>query len=169
LIKAVLFDWGNTVIKDFPDQTGPMYAWNKIEKVENSEECLQQLTKTYDCYLATNAKDSTILEIRKALQIVHLNEYFKDIFCFKEIGFEKPSKEYFDIVLKRLSLKAQEVLLVGDNLENDVIGGLQNGMEAILFDPEGKNQYAGLKVQSLLEIETVIHTLSNISTHLFSN
>jgi hypothetical protein len=40
---------------------------------------------------------------------------------------------------------------------------------AVLFDPEEKNQYAGLKVQSLLEIETVIHTLSNISTQLFSN
>lgn len=159
MIKAILFDWGNTLMKELPDQTGPMVTWEKVERVESAEECLKQLSPSYDCYLATNAKDSTKDEIRKALQLVQLDSYLKDIFCFQEIGFSKPSKQFYDAILKKLSVHADEVVVVGDNLGSDVVGALQNGIEAILFDPENASMYPGLRIRSLLEIESVLRTL----------
>ena len=102
--KVILFDWGNTIMKDLPSETGVMHNWSKVEAMPNAEEMLKELSQHTDCYLATNAKDSQKEDILKALQRVNLHTYFKDIFCYKEIGFLKPSKEYFDTIFKKLNV-----------------------------------------------------------------
>jgi len=45
-IKAIIFDWGDTVMCDFPEYTGPMAYWPKVEVVPGIEKALQQLQKT---------------------------------------------------------------------------------------------------------------------------
>ena len=44
-IKALFFDWGNTVMKVFPEYEGPMVSWPKVEKIEGIEELLNYLFK----------------------------------------------------------------------------------------------------------------------------
>ena len=46
MIKAVLFDWGNTLMVDHHDQKGPMHTWSKIETIENAKECLEIVSKS---------------------------------------------------------------------------------------------------------------------------
>ena len=78
--KLFLFDWGNTIMKDFPNESGTIYTWQKVEAMPGSKEILVLLTKKFPCYLATNAKDSDKNEIIKAQQRVNLDKYFTDVF-----------------------------------------------------------------------------------------
>jgi FMN phosphatase YigB (HAD superfamily) len=156
MIKAVLFDWGNTLMKDFPDQKGPMYTWKKVEAIEHAEKCLMELSHEIPCYLVTNAKDSTKNEIYKALNMVNIGKYIKDIFCYNELGHLKPSTQYFKAILYKLSLKPDEIILVGDDLENDIKSAQKNGIIGILFDPYLKNTDFKPRIQNLLELKKFI-------------
>jgi HAD superfamily hydrolase (TIGR01458 family) len=53
--------------------------------------------------------------------------------------FGKPSKEYFFQALKRLSLKLDEVIVIGDNLESDIQGAINTGIKGVLVKT-GKGQ-----------------------------
>ena len=151
--KVFLFDWGNTLMKDFPDEKGPMYSWNKVMIMPDTDKMLNELYKTADCYIATNARDSNKEDIIKALRRVHIDHFIKDIFCYKEIGFPKPSKEYFSEVFKRLNTDIENVTMVGDSLENDISGAVKFGFNAVLFDPENKySGYHGLKISKLTDL-----------------
>ena len=67
--KTFLFDLGNTIMRDFPDEKGKMKAWNKIEAMPNAEMMLEKLYQQHDCFIATNAKDSLKEDIIEALPI----------------------------------------------------------------------------------------------------
>ncbi len=54
-----------------------------------------------------------------------------------EVGWKKPSPHFFARLLDVTGLAAGEVLLVGDDLDNDVAGARQVGMQALLYDPCG--------------------------------
>jgi FMN phosphatase YigB (HAD superfamily) len=160
MIKAVLFDWGNTLMIDFPDQTGPMYRWSKIQAVKNAEACLSKISEEMPCYIATNAKDSTKEDIYKALHAVQIGKYITNIFCFKEIGYEKPTRDFFNSILDKLSLAPHEVVLVGDDREKDFNGARRIGIYGILFDLDNTNPGVEPRIKDLMEIHTIIHTLN---------
>lgn len=137
-------------MKDFPSETGKMKTWSKVEAMTHAEFLLKKLSKTRACYIATNANDSTKKDIIEALERVGLNKYFKDIFCFKEIGYSKPSKEFFDTIISKLNIRKEEVLMIGDDLVKDVQGAIDNGIDALLYDPENTHKnYPGEKVSDL--------------------
>lgn len=63
----------------------------------------------------------------------------QDICCLvtsEEAGREKPSREVFDLCLKKLGLPPEEVCCIGDSFVKDVEGAKAIGMQAILFQPK---------------------------------
>lgn len=48
-----------------------------------------------------------------------------------EVGFQKPSHQFFEALLTTVNRHPHEVLFVGDDLENDVMGPKQAGINAI--------------------------------------
>lgn len=48
-----------------------------------------------------------------------------------EVGYRKPSREFFQAVLSGTGARAEEVLVVGDDLRNDVQGALNAGLRAL--------------------------------------
>jgi len=151
--KVYLFDWGGTIMKDFPDKPGAMCNWDVVEMMPNADKMLHKLTQKADCYIATNAKNSTKENIIKALKRVHLDEYFKDIFCYRELGVSKPSQEYFDLIINQLGVKKESMIMIGDDMDSDILGVQKIGIDTILYDPENKfPNYKGLKISNLLMI-----------------
>lgn len=51
----------------------------------------------------------------------------------EEAGREKPAKEVFDLCLEKLKLPPEHVWYVGDNLEKDINGAMQAGMQPVWF------------------------------------
>lgn len=157
MIKAILFDWGNTLMLDYPDEKGPMINWSKLSLTENADKSLSVLSNDYKCYLATNARDSNIREIQMALDAVNIGKYISYIFCYDEIRFLKPSPEYFNYIKSYLKMNNDEMLFIGDDLEKDYYGPRQFGLRSILYDPKNViNDDKIIKTDNLLKIRSMI-------------
>ena len=57
-----------------------------------------------------------------------------DVFCSSEIGFAKPSREFFSIVASRLNCPCDRIVMVGDDLEKDVVAARGAGWMAVHVD-----------------------------------
>ncbi|MGQ0633862.1 MAG: HAD-IA family hydrolase [Planctomycetaceae bacterium] len=62
-----------------------------------------------------------------------------------EVGYRKPSRGFFDALLQRVGCHPEEVLMVGDDLENDVAGAQRSGINAVLVDREGLSPAGSLR------------------------
>jgi putative hydrolase of the HAD superfamily len=160
MIKAVIFDWGNTLMVDFYDQKGAMHTWKNLKTTKNAKECLEIVSKKFPCFLGTNADDSNKDDIYKALKIVGIDKYITDIFCSKEIGFHKPSKEFFYEILNKLNVNPEEIVFIGDDLDKDIKCAKKVGIIPILYDPCGLSNYEGLKVNDLKNLINLLKILS---------
>ena len=128
---CILFDWGDTLMRDFKEFSGPMKDWPRVEAVQGAAEMLSALYPDWTLALATNAADSDEEEIRLALQRVGLAVYLDKIYCFKTIGHKKPSLEFFNYILNDLGLSPKQAVMVGDNYEADVLGANACGLQAV--------------------------------------
>ena len=151
-----VFDWGDTLMEDLPGQHGPMYTWPEVKPVEGVINCLASLNEVAKCHVATNAQDSTAMEIRKALERVGLGQYIEEIFCFNSIGHKKPSAEYFEVLQNTLSAPKSRIVIIGDSLENDVYGALTHGFDAIWFNRKGDNVPSG--INAIRELSEILKT-----------
>jgi putative hydrolase of the HAD superfamily len=53
----------------------------------------------------------------------------------EEVGCEKPNPKIFEECLRRLCLRADEVVMIGDDWDNDVIGAINSGIAAVHVGP----------------------------------
>lgn len=129
--RCLLVDWGDTVMRVFAEQSGPMCRWPRVEAVPGAVEALGRLSKSWQIALATNAADSDEADIRRALARVGLDGLFKKIYCFARVGYKKPSREFFGYVLQDLQLPCSSVVMIGDEFERDVLGANACGIRAV--------------------------------------
>ena len=137
MIRALLFDWGNTIMQDF-GLPGPMYEWEKVAWVDGAEGSLRELSEIYPCYLATNAGRSDAGAVLKALKRVGADNYLKGIFASSDIGFEKPDQRFFEEIMKHLKINAGDCAMIGDNYLKDITGAKNCGMVTVFFNPHFK-------------------------------
>jgi len=97
-------------------------------------ELIKDLSLKYDVYIVTNGvKDTQI----KRLAATGIEKYVKDIFISDVIGYQKPSKEYFDIVFSKISnFQKTKALIIGDSLTSDIKGGNNAGIDTCWYNPQ---------------------------------
>ena len=156
---AVLFDWGDTVMRVFPESRGPMASWPRVEAVPGIRQALRALRPHAVIGLATNAADSEPGEIRAALGRVRLSASFEKIYCYRALGVRKPSPEYFAAVLADLGLPAERVVLVGDDWQADVEGALAAGLWAVWYNPRDGEVRSGARVGTVHEMAAMPEVL----------
>jgi putative hydrolase of the HAD superfamily len=137
MIRVVAFDWGDTLMRDDRAATGPMAGWPRVAAIEGAAEALAELAPRHRLVVATNAADSGADLVLAALARVGLDGFFAAVFSSCEVGADKPSRLFFDTMVKRLACAAGEVVMVGDNYANDVIGARAAGLRAVWFNPAG--------------------------------
>jgi putative hydrolase of the HAD superfamily len=64
-----------------------------------------------------------------------LDKRLDKIYCFRKIGYKKPSKEFFGYILSDLGVELSQAIMVGDDFEADVIGANNCGIRAIWYNP----------------------------------
>jgi putative hydrolase of the HAD superfamily len=135
---TILFDWGDTVMKDDPTSNVPMVEWQTIEIVPGIESVLAYLQSSgRRIVLATSASISNESQIWAALGRVGLDKYFSRIFCFENTGLPK-GVEFYRHTLDHLGILASETLMVGDSFEKDVLDTNSLGIFAIWFNPKSE-------------------------------
>jgi putative hydrolase of the HAD superfamily len=63
-------------------------------------------------------------------------------FISSEIGWKKPAPGFFEAVIRQLDVPAEQILMVGDDLQADVLGARSSGLQSLLLHrssdpPEG--------------------------------
>lgn len=83
--------------------------------------------KKYILIIATNGP---IVPLKSKLEKLQIEKYFKTVFSAEEVGFMKPHKEFYKGLLKKSGNPVKEkILFIGDELEKDIKGGIENNID----------------------------------------
>ncbi|MFP4024159.1 MAG: YjjG family noncanonical pyrimidine nucleotidase [Thiohalospira sp.] len=117
-------------------------------------ETLDYLKDKYNLYIITNGFNE--VQFTK-LKNSKLDTYFKKVFTSENAGAQKPNAKIFEHALKTVNAKKKESVMIGDDIDSDIIGAKKFGLDQIYFNPERKvhaeditHEIASLK--ELLEI-----------------
>ncbi|MBQ8887237.1 MAG: YjjG family noncanonical pyrimidine nucleotidase [Candidatus Gastranaerophilales bacterium] len=134
------------------------YFKTQYKFVDGAVELVDYLSKKYDLYVASNSLYSTQVS---RLTNAGLINHFKDLFVSDAIGYQKPTKEFFEgCFCKILNFSKEETIIIGDSLSSDIKGGCRVGIKTCWFNPkklENNTEYkADYEVTSLDEIRNIL-------------
>jgi FMN phosphatase YigB (HAD superfamily) len=158
---TILFDWGDTVMRDDPASSVPMVEWSTVEVVDGIESVLEYLhSHRRRIVLATSAAISDEPQIRAALARGGLDGYFSHIYCFKNTHLPK-GEAFYRHILDDLEIQAGEALMVGDSFEKDVSAANQIGIFAVWFNPRSGKMRSS-------ELHSTVHSLQELHSFFLS-
>ncbi|MBR2805722.1 MAG: YjjG family noncanonical pyrimidine nucleotidase [Oscillospiraceae bacterium] len=107
------------------------------DEVNGARDLLRYLSGKYEIYSATNGT-SKIQHTR--LELSDMDQYFRGMFISEELGFSKPSREFYDACFERLGNRflPEEVMAVGNSPDTDIAGAREYGIKTCLFDKKKK-------------------------------
>lgn len=90
-----------------------------------------------------------------------LNKYFGDIFISEEIGYAKPDPGIFNHIFSSMEgISPDTALIVGDNLNSDIKGGKDFGIDTCWFNPNNLPNETGIEptyiIENLSELKKII-------------
>lgn len=135
-----LFDWGDTLMVDFPNQSGKMKDWPHVKICDNAQQVLAFLSQKAKIHIATSARDSQPEDIQQAFALGGLAKYIDNYFCRYNTGFGKDKREFYTTIIGNLGVLPAKIVMTGDNLHRDVLPCLELGMQAVLLDTTKKLQ-----------------------------
>lgn len=125
ILKPHLKEWGWSKSVD-----ELLEYWFKSES--HIDQCLVEIIKELrqrgiECYLATNQEKYRTQYMREKMGF---NTIFNRIFSSAQVGFKKPTVEFFDYVVKQLPEINKEEILFWDDKEENVTAARNYGLEA---------------------------------------
>lgn len=111
---------------------------------DNAMETVTYLKGKCRQYAVTNG---TFKAQERKLNRSGLIDVFDDVFISDQIGYEKPSVEFFNEVQKKTGLfKKEETMIIGDSLSSDMRGGNNIGIICCWYNPLGEENKSGAKI-----------------------
>lgn len=104
---------------------GDSRNWSLYDDVQAT---WQQLTASNMRLGIASNFDNRLLTICQKLRPL---DQTREVFCSSEVGFSKPSPRFFQEVASQMQLQPSELLLVGDDRENDLAGALAAGWQGL--------------------------------------
>ena len=126
-----------------------------VRLVPGTKELLDYLKPKYHLHLITNG----FQEVQHTkLSGSGLEPYFETLTVSEEVGVKKPNPEIFHYALRKAQAKAEESLMIGDEMAVDIDGARAAGMDTLLFNPkrelvEGERTF---EVHDLLEVTKLL-------------
>ena len=118
-------------------------------------ELLEYLHPKYELHIITNGfEEVQDLKLDKS----GIKKYFDKIITSESVGVKKPNPKVFKFALAQANAKSEESIMIGDNLEADIIGAINSGISSIHFNLHDE-KYSNKKytsVSHLLEIKQYI-------------
>ena len=146
---TIVIDWGDTLLREFPQYTGPMSTWPEVEALPGAAQALAELKDDYKMVVATNAVDSSSRQVRQALARAGLDHFFSAIFTAHELGARKPALAFFHALQSVLHQEPRQLVMIGDSYRDDILGAQLAGWTTVWFNPSGKASPGLLPLQDL--------------------
>ena len=94
---------------------------------DNSKNVLEKLHKVYNIGIIANQSQGTL----KRLTEYGLIKYIDIVLSSTEEGLSKPDIKFFEKALKDANCNAEEAVMIGDRLDNDIFPAKSIGMKTI--------------------------------------
>jgi putative hydrolase of the HAD superfamily len=118
---------------------------------EGAFDILEHLKNDYQLHIITNGFDEAQ---QKKMDNANISQYFKTITNSEIAGVKKPNPIIFKYALDIADATPEESIMIGDNIEADVLGALDVGFDAILFNYHNHIAEPHIKqVKTLLELK----------------
>lgn len=149
------------VSKKLAERISEYYIFNSPRKTnlfDHTHYVLDYLRANYELHIITNGFEE-VQHVK--LSRSKLRDYFLHVITSEQVGFRKPSRYIFDHALETCKAKPEESLMIGDDLETDVLGAMNAGMKGIFFNPleEGHAKhpkYEFEEINCLSELKTLL-------------
>lgn len=122
--------------------------------IPNAMEVLSYLRPKYRLHIITNGFKETQ---RKKIRNAHIDDFFQEIMDSETAGVKKPHPQIFDLALSSAGARPKNSLMIGDNLEADIMGAQAVEMQAIHFNVHGEPEHNLCQIiNDLKEIKNIL-------------
>lgn len=120
-----------------------------------ASEILEYLYPHYKLYIISNGFNEVQY---KKLHLSGIHKYFSRIFISDQLGFHKPSRDFFDYVVKSTNARKKECLVIGDSIEADIDGARNAGIDCIFYNSRAlAHDLQGIpEINSLIELKAML-------------
>lgn len=151
-------------LQNFHNYTSSFYGANE----------LLHFIKNLNIKLALITNGGTLIQENK-IKVLKYDNIFDEIIISETVGLEKPNSEIFNILLKKLKIKAEECIYIGDHPINDIKGANDVGLRTVWISHnrnwELRDSIPNWIVNDVKEVENIIRNelnSSNIAKELFN-
>ena len=125
-----------------------------------AEEAVDRLSKKYRLFLASNGTAS----VQKGrMTSANLYRFFETVFVSQEIGYNKPSLDYFNACFATIAdFDREKAIMVGDSLSSDIKGGMNAGIKTVWVNPDHKDCghiRPDYEIETLSQLEALLEEL----------
>lgn len=142
-------------------ETFPRLRRCKHSVYPDTIKALERLSQGYSLGLLTNGAPD--LQRRK-MEGSGIAEYFDQILISGDVGFGKPDKRIFEMILTRLKASPKTSLMIGNSLTSDVQGAQNTGLRTVWINRSGKSRDDRIvpdwEISSLDELDAILRSLS---------
>lgn len=160
--RALLFDWGGTLMETMPVYLGEGRGWSTVPAVDGAVEAVQKGSESWRVALATNASESSDEEMLAAFEPLGIQNCFSAVYSFGRAGRPKPWIEFWRYALNDLQLPADKVVMIGDSYMDDIWGATEAGLYGIwlnLHSDERREKERVRTIHSFAELDDALHSL----------
>ena len=126
-----------------------------------AEEAVERLSKKYRLFLASNGTASVQ---HGRMTSANLYRFFEKVFVSQDIGYNKPSLEYFQRCFAQIpDFEPGKAMMVGDSLTSDIRGGINAGIATCWVNPDhlpGREDIRpDYEIEALPQLEALLEAL----------
>ena len=138
--------FGNAYVEESPLKT-KLFPFAK--------EVIEYLYDKYQLHIITNGFQE-VQHIK--LEVSNISQYFQIIITSEQVGNKKPDPRIFNYALKQAKANNRESIMIGDDLEVDIIGAREFGMDQVYFNPHKytHNQEVTHEISCLSQLKEIL-------------
>ena len=160
--RALLFDWGGTLMQTMPVYLGEGHGWSTVAAVEGAADAVKTSSKSWRVALATNASESSDEEMLAAFEPLGIRDCFSAVYSFGKAGRPKPWSEFWRYALNDLQLPAERIVMIGDSYMDDIWGATEAGLNGIwvnLHSDEHREKECMRTIHCFSELQAALESL----------
>jgi HAD superfamily hydrolase (TIGR01662 family) len=165
VIRAVLFDVGETLVERISDRDVPLRG-QSMTPFPDTDATLAEIKRAgYRLAAVSNTEQSDDDQLADILTRAGLRRHFDVLVTSISVGQRKPAPAMFLKALEALGFRPDEAVMVGDDARGDIAGAARLGMATILVErPGSKGPVAGIAatftVSSLVPLPALLERLN---------
>lgn len=127
----------------------------KPHLISYAKETLEYLAPNYELFIITNGFEEVQ---HQKMESSGIGKYFKEIITSEKVGFRKPEKEIFNFALKQAGCESSSCLMIGDNLDADILGASNSLIDTVFYNPKNAkfNLYVNYEIKCLKELQEIL-------------